>query len=125
MSETPQPTGAELEILQVLWQRGPSTVRDVYEALAARRGYTTILKLMQIMADKGLVTRDKSSRSHIYQARHRQEVTQKRLLQDLIAKAFGGSIERLVMQALSTKKATPAEIVEIRRLLDELERKQR
>lgn len=119
----PRPTDAELDILQVLWERGPSTVRDVHDALGEIRGvgYTTVLKLMQIMAEKGLVVRDESARSHVYKAKEKREATQRRLVRDLLSRAFGGSTESLVLQALSAKKATPAEIAEIRRLLDEME----
>jgi predicted transcriptional regulator len=118
----PRPTDAELEILRVLWQRGPSTVRQVHDAIGAARdtGYTTVLKLLQIMAEKGLVDRDASERSHVYRARHAEEQTQRQLLQDLLARAFGGSTEKLVMQALSGKRASKAELAEIRRLLDKM-----
>lgn len=123
MPDPPRPTDAELQILRVLWDRGPSTVREVHDAFAAERtvGYTTLLKLLQIMAEKGLVARDESKRSHVYRAKHPREATQRRLVRDLLARAFGGSAEQLVLHALSAKKATPAEIAEIRRLLDELE----
>ena len=84
-------------------------------------GYTTVLKLMQIMFEKGLVTRDDSQRSHVYKARQKEQTTQRMLVTDLLARAFGGSTEKLVMQALSTKKATKEELAEIRRLLNELE----
>jgi predicted transcriptional regulator len=118
----PRPTDAELAILRVLWQRGPSTVRDVHEALEARNvGYTTVLKLLQIMADKGLVRRDESQRAHVYESRLPREQTERQLVRDLVERAFGGSASRLVMQALSSKKASPEEIENIRRLLDELE----
>ncbi len=118
----PRPTDAELEILRVLWERGPSTVRQVHDDIGAARdtGYTTVLKLLQIMAEKGLVDRDESQRSHVYRARHTEEETQRQLLQDLLARAFGGSTEKLVMQALSTKRASKAELDEIRRLLDKM-----
>ena len=118
---TPRPTDAELEILRVLWERGPSTVRQVHEALAATRetGYTTTLKLMQIMADKGLVTRDESSRTHIYAARASQETTQRQLVNDLVQRAFGGSAAELVLRALATHKTSGEELEEIRRLIDE------
>ena len=124
MPDPPKPTDAELDILRVLWDRGPSTVRDVHDALGDRRGvgYTTVLKLMQIMTGKGLVLRDESARSHVYRAKERPEATQRRLLRDLIARAFGGSAEALVLQALATKRATPAAIAEIRKLLDDMER---
>lgn len=117
------PTDAELAILQVLWQRGPSTVRQVHERLAPQRatGYTTTLKLLQIMADKGLVDRDKSERTHVYRARLSQQRTQKQLVGDLLERAFAGSARKLVMQALEAGDVSPTELVEIRRFLDELE----
>lgn len=119
----PRPTGAELAILRILWQLGPSTVRHVHEALNETRetGYTTILKLMQIMTEKGLVKRDERERTHVYQARLTQEQTQQQLIADLLDRAFGGSASQLVMQALAAKKASPEEMTEIRHLLDDLE----
>jgi predicted transcriptional regulator len=121
MRPLPRPTDAELEILRVLWDRGPSTVRQVHEALADIRetGYTTTLKLMQIMADKGLVTRDESSRTHVYESRVSQEQTQRQLVDDLVDRAFGGSAAELVLRALATRKTTDEELREIRRLIDE------
>jgi BlaI family transcriptional regulator, penicillinase repressor len=118
-----RPTDAELAILRVLWSRGPSTVRQVHEALSRERetGYTTVLKLMQIMTEKGLVERDESERTHVYQARFTQEQTQQRLVTDLLEKAFGGSASQLVMRALAAKPASADELAQIRRLLDELE----
>ena len=119
-----RPTDAELEILQVLWDQGPATVRHVHNALAEagrETGYTTVLKLMQIMFDKRLVTRDESQRSHIYRARSARRTTQRQLVRDLAARAFGGSTEQLVVQALSSQRASKEELAEIRRLLDELE----
>lgn len=117
----PRPTDAELEILRVLWKLGPATVRQVHEALAATRatGYTTALKLMQIMADKGLVTRDESARTHIYSARVAQEHTQKQLLDDLVHRAFGGSAAELVLRALSSHTTSDDELREIRKLIDQ------
>jgi BlaI family transcriptional regulator, penicillinase repressor len=117
----PRPTEAELEILRVLWERGPSTVRQVHEALAAARetGYTTTLKLMQIMADKGLVTRDESSRTHIYAPRASQESTQRQLVTDLVTRAFGGSAAELVLRALSSHTTSDDELAEIRKIIDE------
>jgi predicted transcriptional regulator len=117
----PRPTDAELAILRVLWERGPATVRQVHEALSGTRdtGYTTTLKLMQIMADKGLVTRDESARTHVYDARVPQEHTQRQLLNDLVDRAFGGSAAELVMRALSTHRASDEELREIRRLIDD------
>ena len=125
MTRTPQrPTEAELEILRVIWERGPSTVRQVHEALADQRetGYTTTLKLMQIMADKGLVTRDESSRTHVYAARVSQENTQRQLVSDLVDRAFGGSAAELVLHALSSHRTSAEELGEIRRLIDEARR---
>ena len=116
----PRPTEAELQILRVLWERGPSTVRQVHEALAAREtGYTTTLKLMQIMADKGLVTRDESSRTHIYAPLASQESTQRQLVTDLVTRAFGGSAAELVLRALSSHTASDDELAEIQKLIDQ------
>lgn len=125
--DLPMPTDAELAILRVLWDRGPSTVRDVTDALQAERGtgYTTALKLLQIMTDKGLVQRDDSQRTHVYEAVVPAEETQRQLVGDLLARAFHGSAQQLVLQALSTKKASRAELAEIRKLLDEMEKKAR
>jgi len=122
MSKTPpRPTDAELAILRILWQRGPSTVRQVHEALTGDRetGYTTFLKLMQIMTEKGLVTRDESARTHIYTARNTQDQTQRQLVSDLMQRAFGGSATALVMQALSAQPASDEELREIRRLIED------
>lgn len=119
----PRPTDAELAILRVLWRRGPSTVRDVHDALNVERatGYTTVLKLLQIMTEKGLVRRDEDARAHVYEAVQSEEHAQRRLVGDLLDRAFNGSAQQLVLQALTTKKATPEELAEIRALLDELE----
>ena len=120
-----RPTNAELAILSVLWQRGPSTVREVQDALRAARnggsevGYTTVLKLLQIMAEKKLVKRDTRARTHVYAAAASEATTRKQLLSDLVDRAFGGSSLALVLQALSTTRATPDELEQIRRLLDE------
>lgn len=123
----PRPTDAELEILKVLWREGPSTVREVFEALGAAKGtgYTTVLKLMQIMAAKGLVKRDERERAHRYEASLAEEQTQRRLVGDLMRKAFDGSAKNLVLHALSAKRATASELAEIRRALDDLERGKR
>ncbi len=123
--QLPRPTDAELAILRVLWERGASTVREVAEVLQKERGtgYTTALKLMQIMTDKGLVQRDDSSRSHVYEAVAPAEETQRQLVGDLLDRAFGGSAQQLVLRALSARKASPAELAEIRQLLDEMEKK--
>jgi predicted transcriptional regulator len=123
-SDLPRPTAAELEILRVLWAEGRSTVREVHERLNRTKptGYTTVLKLMQIMADKRLVARNEDQRAHVYEAACSQEQTQRQLVGDLVERAFGGSASELVMQALAAKRATPEELAEIRRILDEFER---
>ncbi|HYH94840.1 BlaI/MecI/CopY family transcriptional regulator [Hyalangium sp.] len=120
-SKLPRPTDAELAILRVLWARGPSTVREVHEALQDGSGYTTVLKMMQIMTEKGLVVRDEAQRAHVYSSRVTQQKTQRQLVTDLVERAFGGSPAQLAMQALSTKKTSPEELAELRRLLDSLE----
>ena len=122
-SSRPRPTDAELEILNVLWRRGPSTVREVHAALARSKGsgYTTILKLMQIMAEKGLVRRDERQRAHVYAARLAEGETQRQLVGDLLARAFGGSASKLVMHALASQRASDEELAQIRQLLDEFE----
>ena len=120
-----KPTDAELSILRVLWERGPSTVRQVHETLAGTRetGYTTTLKLMQIMADKGLVKRNESARTHVYTAMAGEEQTQRQLVQDLVDRAFGGSAAQLVMRALSAEGASDADLREIRKLIDDYREK--
>ncbi|MFO0727571.1 MAG: BlaI/MecI/CopY family transcriptional regulator [Myxococcota bacterium] len=127
MKKAPLPTDAELAILSVLWTRGPSTVREVHEALEPEQGtgYTTALKLLQIMAQKGLVERDERTRSHVYKALLGREQTQKRLLRDLLARAFSGSTAQLVQRALATKPTSKEELTEIRRMLDALEGEER
>ncbi len=118
----PRPTDAELAILRVLWASGPCTVRDVQQQLQDQRpdtGYTTVLKLLQIMTEKGLVTRDESARSHVYHARRSEAVTQRQLVTDLLDRAFGGSAAQLVLQALSVAPASPEELKTIRQLLDD------
>jgi BlaI family penicillinase repressor len=124
MDTPPKPTEAELAILRVLWQRGPSTVRQVHDALneVKKTGYTTVLKFMQIMTEKGLVSRDESPYAHVYQAAIPQEETQRTLVTDLLDRAFEGSMSGLVMQALSARKATPEELSEIRKILKDHER---
>ena len=119
----PKPTEAELGLLRVLWERGPSTVREIHEASGDEKetGYTTTLKILQNMAAKGLVQRDETQRSHVYAAAVKAEQTQRQLVKDLLHRAFGGSSAQLVVQALSAKKASPGELAEIRRLLDEME----
>jgi len=123
MAKNIRPTDGELEILAVLWDRGPSTVREVRDQLSRERkvGYTTVLKLMQIMFEKGLVARDDSHRTHVYRARARKETTQRHLVNDLMSRAFGGSPQQLVLQALSAKRATKEELAEIRELISRFE----
>ena len=119
-----RPTDGELAILSVLWESGPSTVRQVNDALNKDRptGYTTTLKLMQIMTDKGLLNRNESQRTHVYEAAVTRGDTQSKLVNELLDKAFEGSAEALVMKALSAKKVTADELARIRELLDEFER---
>ncbi len=123
-AKQPNPTAGELEILRVLWDSGPLSVRDVQKALNEVKptGYTTVLKLMQIMTGKGLVSRDEEQRPQIYSARYPREHTQRQLLQDLTQRAFGGSVKALVLQALTTRKSTERELEEIEKLLDRIER---
>lgn len=119
--ELPRPTDAELEILTVLWSIGPATVRDVHEVITRRRPaqYSTVLKFMQIMAEKGLVRRDETQRAHVYEASRPREWTQRQLAGDLLNRAFSGSAKALLLGALSAKKATREELAELRKLLDE------
>lgn len=121
--DDPKPTAGELEILRVLWDRGPSTVREVHDILAETKhmGYTTVLKLLQIMTTKGLVTRNEQARAHVYETKQPAEKTKRQLAADLLQKVFAGSASQLMMHALSGKKASHADINEIRRLLDEYE----
>lgn len=123
--ERPRPTASELAILRVLWDRGPSTVKEVQDGLrrTERRGYTTVLKLLQIMHEKGLVGRRRDGKAHVYRARLRESQAQKRLTADLVDGVFRGSAARLVMQALSSRTPSPGDLEEVRRLLDELEDK--
>ena len=119
-----RPTDAELAILRVIWQLGPSTVREIHEEMLRdqpRLGYTTVLKLLQIMTEKGLVDRDESQRAHVYSTSASAEATQRMLVRDLADRAFGGSAAQLVMQALSGKKTSAKELAAIRELLDTLE----
>src|SRR5664279_3648743 len=122
-SKLPKPTDPELAILGVLWQHGPSTVREVWEQLNPTQGtgYTTVLKIMQIMCDKGLLARDETDRSHVYRPARSEEQTQRQVVGHLLARLFSGSAPKLVMQALAAKKATPAELAEIRKLLNDME----
>jgi len=116
------PTEAELEILNILWTLGPSTVRDVHTASAKDTGYTTILKQMQVMAEKGLLSRSEQYRSHVYEARIAKEQTQRQLARNLVRRAFDGSAKNLVLGALSSQKVSAKDLAEIRRMLDEYER---
>jgi BlaI family penicillinase repressor len=114
-----RPTDAELAVLRVLWDEGPSTVKAVQGRLSAQVGYTTVLKTLQIMTEKGLVRRDETQRAHVYQAAVDEEATQRHLLGDLLDRAYKGSASRLVMQALSGRPASKREIAEIQRFLEE------
>jgi len=122
-SKQPRPTEAELSILRVLWENGPLSVRAVQQVLDAAKptGYTTALKMMQIMTDKGLLERDEAVRPQVYRARYSQQHTQQQLLRNLLDRAFGGSVKSLVMQALASKKSTPQELEELEQLLDRVE----
>src|SRR5579863_6246720 len=122
--QPPRPTDAELEILTVLWSRGPSTVREVHENINKRKPaqYSTVLKFLQIMAEKGLVRRDEEQRAHVYQAARPREWTQRQLAGDLLQRGFNGSAKSLMMGALSARKASKEELAEMRRLLDEYEK---
>ena len=124
-SPTPKPAVMELAILRVLWERGPSTVREVCDVLDSQKstGYTTVLKLLQIMTVKGMVVRNEEARAHVYVARQPAESTKRQLVSDLVQRAFAGSASQLMMHALSGKKTSRDEIEEIRRMLDEHERK--
>ena len=118
-----QPTDVELQILEVLWQRGPSTVRQVHNALAPRRdtGYSTTLKMLQVMREKGLVGRDESVRPQVYRPAETRRQTQLKMLDELTQKAFGGSAKKLVMRMLSGRRISPDELAEIQRLIDDAE----
>jgi predicted transcriptional regulator len=124
LPDPPRPTDAELEILTVLWSRGPSTVREVHEAIGFRKltQYTTVLKLLQIMAEKGLVRRDEKQRAHIYAASQPCEWTQRQLAGDLLQRAFSGSAKSLMLGALSARKVSKEELDELRSFLDEYEK---
>jgi predicted transcriptional regulator len=119
----PLPTDAELDILAILWRHGPSTVREVHEALGKDSGYTTTLKQMQLMTEKGLVTRSERFRSHVYEAAAPKEQTQKQIAGDLLRRAFDGSAKSLLLGALTAQRATEEELAEIRRMLDQYEKK--
>jgi BlaI family transcriptional regulator, penicillinase repressor len=122
-SKQPKPTVAELEILQVLWEAGPSSVREIQRLMNEVKptGYTTVLKLLQIMTEKGLVNRDEKQRPQIYRARHPREHTQRQLLHDLAQRAFGGSVKALVLQALAGRRSSRKELEEMEKLLDRME----
>ena len=121
MAKPRKPTDAELAILRVLWDRGPSTVREVHDALSGGRSvaYTTTLKTLQVMHQKGLTLRENHRGLHLHQARQPEQETLRRLVLDLVDRAFGGSTSKLVIQALSSRRASPEDLREIRRLLDE------
>ncbi len=123
MTPPPRPTPAELAILRLLWENGPSTVREIQERMEQQRptGYTTALKLLQIMTDKGLVRRDETARAHVYAAGAPEDQTQRQLVRDLLDRAFGGSATKLVMHALSARKTSRKELARIREMLDRLE----
>jgi predicted transcriptional regulator len=124
MTTYPKPTASELEILHVLWERGPSTVREVHEALSTHKpiGYTSVLKLMQIMTAKGTVRRDEQQRAHVYEAVQPAEKTKRQLALDVLQRVFDGSASELMMHALNGRKTSKEEVEELRRLLDEYER---
>ena len=123
MPTPPRPTEAELAVLRVLWDRGPSSVREIHQALAGHKEtvYTTTLKIVQKMHEKGLVVRDDSRRSHVFAAAFQAEQTQRQLLRDLLDRAFAGATARLVVQALEGERVSPAELAEIRSILDQLD----
>lgn len=122
---SPQPTDVELAILRVLWRRGPSTVREVHLALASDpdrdTGYSTTLKMMQVMLEKGLLTRDESVRPQVYAPAQPEEQTQRQILRDVVAKVFGGSARKLVLRAVESERISPKELAEIRKLLKQME----
>jgi BlaI family penicillinase repressor len=128
MRSAPQkPTASELEILRVLWSRGPSTVRDVHEALSEKKslGYTSVLKLLQIMTAKGTVRRNETQRAHVYEVCLPAEQTKRQIAGDMLQRVFEGSASQLMMHALAGRKASPEEITELRRMLDDYERSRR
>jgi predicted transcriptional regulator len=127
MTHAPKPTASELEILHVLWERGPSTVREVHQALSDKRpiGYTSVLKLMQIMTAKGTLRRNEEQRAHVYEAVQPAEKTKRQLALDVLQRVFDGSASQLMMHALADRKASKEEVDELRRLLNDYERKLR
>jgi BlaI family penicillinase repressor len=126
-TEPPRPTDAELEILTVLWSTGPTTVREIHSVISRRRQaqYSTVLKFLQIMSEKGLVRRDEKQRAHIYEATRPREWTQRQLAGDLLERAFAGSAKALLVGALSARKATKEELAEMRKLLNEYRKGER
>jgi len=124
-SPPPLPTGAQLDILAVLWRLGPSTVREVHEALGSGSGYTTTLKQMQLMTDKGLVLRSERFRNHVYEAGVPKEQTRTQIAADMLQRAFGGSAKNMVLGALTAKRASADELAEIRRILNTFEKKRK
>lgn len=122
-SKQRRPTEAELSILHVLWETGPSTVRDIQRKLNEQRptGYTTVLKMLQIMTEKGHVERDETQRPQVYRARYSRQQTQRQLVRDLLQRAFDGSVKTLVLQALSTRKSSQQELEAMEKLLDQME----
>ena len=122
-----RPTATELDILRILWERGPATVRDVHEALSAERpiGYTGVLKFLQIMTGKGSVVRNEDARAHVYEAAEPPETTKRKVAGDLMSKVFAGSASQLMLHALQDKRVTPDDIAEIRRMLDAYEARER
>ena len=127
MMKPQKPTGSELEILHVLWERGPSTVRDVHEAIKTKKplGYTSVLKLLQIMTTKGLVRRDEQQRAHVYEAWQPAEKTKRQFAADMLQRVFDGSASELMLHALADRRGSKEELAELRRLLEEYERKVR
>jgi predicted transcriptional regulator len=117
---TPKPTDAELGILNVLWMQGPLTVKEVHEIVGEETGYTTTLKLLQNMTQKGLVSRNESHRAHVYEAKSSEADTQQQILAGLLKKAFRGSMAQLVIQALSSKRASREELTEIKKVIERL-----
>ena len=127
LTHSPKPTASELQILHVLWERGPSTVREVHQALNDKRpiGYTSVLKLMQIMTAKGTLRRNEEQRAHVYEAVQPAEITKRQLALDVLQRVFDGSASQLMMHALADRKASKEEVDELRRLLNDYERKLR
>jgi len=127
LTQSPKPTASELQILHVLWERGPSTVREVHQALNDKRpiGYTSVLKLMQIMTAKGTLRRNEEQRAHVYEAVQPAEKTKRQLALDVLQRVFDGSASQLMMHALADRKASKEEVDELRRLLNDYERKLR